>query len=131
MGGSVSPRLVLVNDLPPRWDGQAVVWNGWQRMPVMLCMLPDDSCCEACGSDKNRSLCFGLLADDDGMTARDVRTNDAACRVGATTRRSWIRLTAYRCPDCGHDQVDDGEDVWNLDPDDYTDAGSHAVDPAR
>ena len=122
-------RLALVNDLPPRWDGRAVVWRGWERAPVVLCHLPDDSCCHACGSDKNRSMNFGLLADDDGMTAREVRTNDTACRAGRLVRRAWIRLVAHRCPDCGHDQVDDGEDLWDLDPGDYTDNGSYVADP--
>ena len=72
---------------------------------------------------------FGMLADDDGMTARDVRTNDTACRAGRLGRRAWIRLVAHRCPDCGHDQVDDGDDLWDLDPDDYSNAGSYVADP--
>ncbi len=122
--------LALVHDLPPRWDGYPVVWRGWQGVPVIMCHRPVNDRCVVCGGDKDPSLNTGLVGESTDMTQRDVRADDAAARLANRSgvirhhRRSWVRLTAFRCPDCGHDQVDDGEHMWDLDQSDYTDAGS-------
>lgn len=95
-------------------------------MPVVLCM-PDDSCCVGCGSDKNASLNIGLLGEA-GMTRGDVVENDRNTRIfRGLRRRVTTSLRAFRCPDCGRDQVlDHNDDLWTLDESDYSDEGSFA-----
>ena len=127
-------RLAIVHDLPPRWDGLPVAWRGWESLPITSCRAWGSDRCASCGSDKRSSINFGIVGDSAEMTPRDVRANDAACRIAPLSaavfpkRKAWIRLIAFRCPDCGHDQVDDGTDFWDLDPSDYTDDGSHHPD---
>ena len=120
-------QIRIVNDLPPRWDGFAVVWRGWTSPLVISCRrLPGDRCVQ-CGGDKAPSVNVGLAATDETMTHRQVVDHDKAAQLGAgrVQRRAWRSLMAMRCPDCGHDQVRDGEGTWwDLDPSDYTDEGS-------
>lgn len=137
------------HDLPPRWDGFAVAWRGWEERPspTFICGEPDDVCgscgrgdhawsnaCERCGSDKPPSSNVGLIGDDPKLTADEITRNDEAIDLASRTGRvksmpvrlGWMRLTVFRCPDCGLDTVVDGDEVWTLDPDDYGDEGSVA-----
>lgn len=126
-----------LHDLPPRWDGLAVLWRGWEPGPAPLCTgrrggLTRD-CCESCGSVELPSLNVGTVADDPDMTAedieRDIASGELALRLRARrARRSTIRLTAFRCTECGADVVLDGETWWTLDASDYGDEGS--IDPS-
>lgn len=121
--------LAIVHDLPPRWDGRPVVWQGWTAPIVFMCSIPERACAE-CGSRRDPSLNAGLVGDSPDLTRAAVKRNDDAIRFHrrmAPARIGWIRLTAFRCPDCGHDVVvDDEGTAWDLEPSDYTDAGSVA-----
>lgn len=118
-----------LHDLPPRWDGLAVVWYGWEALTYHLCP-PVRECCEACGSMAGPVVNFGLVGDDPEMSPADVEHDDQVVLLAYQSghrrqRRSWLRLTAFRCPDCGADSILDGNGVlWRLDLSDYGDAGS-------
>lgn len=95
------------HDLPPLWDGEPVVWGRW-RPPVAIFMCNrsarvEPAFCTACHSTANPALATGTVG-------------------------RFRRLTAFRCPDCGHDTVADADtgEVWDLDPTDYQDEGSTA-----
>lgn len=47
------------------------------------------------------------------------------------SERIVANLAAFRCPDCEHDYVLDfaNDEAWDLDPTDYTDAGSYDIAP--
>lgn len=102
------------NDLPPSWDGVPVTWAGWRDEPQtsLAYHLPlDHLACDQCGS----------LAG---------RLHNAGTRPATEPREGWphpVRdIFASRCSDCGHDTVTDTRtnETWDLDPDDYSDAGS-------
>jgi hypothetical protein len=105
------PEIVLTHhDLPPRWDGWPVNWNGWGWAGVILCQprraggpLPD--VCDKCGNVAEQPVNRG--------EAQPERPNG---------RR--ILLIAFRCPRCRHDIVCSGSQWWDLEPADYLDAGS-------
>jgi hypothetical protein len=92
------------------------------------------SACERCGSDRPPSSNVGLVGDDPDLTVDDITRNDEAIDLASRTGRvksmpkrlGWMRLTAFRCPDCGLDTVVDDEDVWTLDDSDYDEEGSVA-----
>lgn len=119
-----------LHDLPPRWDGYPVMWRGWQSLTGHICGRAERACCERCGSVEYPTINVGLVGDDPDMTPTDVEHDDQAVRLAyqmrrRRKRRSWIRLTAFRCVECGADNVVDGDGVsWNLDLSDYGDAGS-------
>lgn len=91
-------------DLPPRWDGQAVVWSGWESPPTPHF---------ACGPVAAGEVCPAC-----GSVAVPVMNR------GRVARYAWI--WAFRCPDCRSDTVWDprSDEWWGLDPDDYTLAGA-------
>lgn len=105
------------HDLPPRWDGAEVEWQGWCDQPVLLCWRgpAERDVCPACGSTERRVMNRGLL-----RVWRRTSTGLRARRLGS--------IFAFRCPDCRHDQVLDGLDgeMWDLDESDYHDEGSVA-----
>lgn len=117
------------HDMPPRWDGHAVLWRGWRPLGVHICP-PRPECCESCGSLASPLINLGLVANDQVMTHDDVTHDDQAVdlarRMGQRRERhAWLRLTAFRCPDCHADSVLDADGVlWELDQSDYGDAGS-------
>lgn len=96
------------NDLPPLWDGVPVTWLGWTVTwsTVMLHLPIDQVACDKCGGLGNRGINWGTRPTDDVSPCRDI--------------------VAARCQDCGHDTVTchRTKTTWDLDPDDYSDAGS-------
>lgn len=114
-------------DLPPHWDGLAASWEGWADPPVVFVCPPprQRAVCPACGSTEPRITNRALVALDPATTVERIANYAQFRRVGAVAR--W-RLVAWRCTDCGHDQVSDADtgQLWDLDPADYTDAGSVA-----
>lgn len=100
-------RQWRVHDLPPKWDGLAVDWEGWQQFPSTLDFhMRPKHLCTACASDRRPALNFGFVHLKNGLRSR--------------------HLTAFRCLDCKHDNVYDGmtRTWWDLDDNDYRTAGS-------
>lgn len=124
--------LTRVHDLPPYWDGHAVLWEGWQvEPPVFLCPPPRPVRCEGCGSRAPSVTNRGLVAVWPSLTHDDLlEEEDNRRRLGSAAhmrkpRARW-RLRALRCPDCQLDTVWDIEtdEWWTLDHTDYGDEGS-------
>lgn len=111
-----------LHDLPPRWDGHPIDWDGrWQpRAAPLHAHLRQETGCEQCGSDapelhqRGRYNSYGLRLAHSPLPRRPKVTE----------------LLAARCPDCQHTTVIDlmTQDVWELAPSDYTDAGSYNRD---
>lgn len=119
-------------DLPPFWDGLAVVWDGWHLPPhAFVCPSPQRDCCAGCGSGAQPRHKRGRVAVSAIVTHQMIADADAnrdrlptSMKHKAKCRASY-RLVALRCPDCGHDAVIDLEgDEWELDPTDYGPEGS-------
>jgi len=109
-----APRSDRAHDLPPAWDGLPVEWRGWGATPTTLGYhLPLDAiACRRCGSLDEQLHNVGVV---------DLGPSDDAEDSGR-----YIRLLAFRCPDCRHDQVldQDDDELWDLDESDYGDDGS-------
>lgn len=128
-------RTDRLHDLPPRWDGRIVVWQGWQAQPpAFICPPPRPSCCIACGSTAQRVINSGLVARSPRITHTDLADDEEnRRRLGSLAHKrpliATYRLRVFRCPDCRHDEVHDGDtdQLWELDDSDYGDDGS--VDP--
>ena len=124
------------HDLPRFWDGKAVVWRGWEApLDAWICPPPKPSCCEACGSLARPVTNRGRVARFGGITHDMIAAADAARDRLPTAHQHRIKghpralyeLTAFRCPDCRHDQILDRDgSTWNLDESDYSDEGSWA-----
>ena len=124
------------HDLPRFWDGKAVVWRGWEApLDAWICPPPKPSCCEACGSLARPVTNRGRVARFGGITHDMIAAADAARDRLPTAHQHRIKghpralyeLTAFRCPDCRHDQILDRDgSMWNLDESDYSDEGSWA-----
>ena len=128
-------------DLPPRWDDRDVEWDPWKPEPkAFVCArgtkpIPPWSCSE-CTSTATPLTAAGVLQPLPGetvATTRERRTKRSGRRYVAeveVSARPDIGLHARRCVDCGHDEVyvERTGEVWDLDEDDYTSAGSQ--DPA-
>lgn len=130
------------HDLPPRWDGRAVAWQGWEYAPsgVFICPTPKGDVCERCGMPtlERGFPCWstnrGLRADSVRLTIDDFRNEeDVRGRLPKKIRHKaprhwWVELTAFRCHHCSLDTVWDmttGE-MWTLDHTDYGSDGSVA-----
>jgi hypothetical protein len=96
------PPIPGEHDLPPRWNGRVVEWEGWKMpAPVFVCPPPRAECCPNCGSLTEQPVNCGVVV-------------------------AVIELFAHRCPDCRHDTVMELStgDWWDLDLSDYEDGGS-------
>lgn len=128
--------LLREHDLPPRWDGLATVWDGWEtQIPAFVCPPPKSSCCSACGSLATPVVNRGRVARVPAVTHDRIREHDdKRARLGAGNGHlagrpvALYRLHAFRCPDCRHDVVWDVDtDEWfDLDHTDYGPEGSTA-----
>lgn len=114
-------------DLPPKWDGLPVEWeDGWSvlsttfnicrsRLNGSRILEEDPEVCSGCGMVRQTS----------------TRSGTITYRMGKQTR--YRRLTAFRCVRCGHDQIVEltptGVMCWDLDAEDYTEAGSYERQP--
>lgn len=133
------------HDLPPKWDGLAVLWRGWEydtSHQVFICPPPPPSMCEGCGEREKyrgfstRSVNKGLVAVSSILTHDDLRYEEenrerlgfAGRVVASRTRkpRALWRLYVWRCGTCKLDTVwDTDADEWfTLDHTDYGDDGS-------
>jgi hypothetical protein len=121
--------LMRENDLPPKWDGRAVLWESWRDdSDMFVCPPPHErSVCPACGSVERRVRNRGLLAHRRSTTAETIANY---VKVGMPGKVAYWSLFAYRCTDCKHDQVWDmrRDELWDLDPSDYADDGSEHPD---
>lgn len=114
------------HDLPPRWDGLPVQWGHWSDTgTVFMCPPAKPQRCDQCGSSRPRLLNVGRLWTD-------PQTAPPAIGVARLRRGKHLVgiMSAFRCPDCGHDTVlDPAGQEWDLDETDYTDDGSTAPPP--
>ena len=124
-----------IYDLPRFWDGRAVVWQGWRTRSRLEFHTPPPEPwdCLQCGSHADPHTNWGRVADSPLYSHAMIAADDEAlARLPALVQRnfkprgaSFYRLTAFRCPICGHDQIlDDTEQLWDLDEADYAENGS-------
>ena len=69
-----------------------------------------------------------------GRVLTELAVVDSSTSVRpASVARVVANLALFRCPECEHDYVLDlaNDEAWDLDPTDYTDAGSYDVHQAR
>lgn len=127
--------MLREHDLPPKWDGRVVLWEGWRdpdRGVLFICPPSRQRhVCEGCGSTQEWVSNRGRVAVWASLTHDDLRADDENRRLlgGAAHKRkprSLWRLYAYRCPDCRLDTVwDTDTDEWfTLDHTDYGAEGS-------
>ena len=106
------------HDLPPLWDGRPVQWSAWTdegglagRTTLVFHVPSDHWACTGCGWIRDTDLrAVGTLLPGNGVA--DLYPH--------------VRLVVRRCPGCHLDQVSDLDtgEVWDLDDNDYGDAGS-------
>lgn len=130
-------HLTLVHarhDLPPSWDGVPVTWAPWSdhRSTLILHMPAERMACDKCGAVDESLISWGTRPAPEGETITINRAKTT--RSGRKYRvaeevPSWpiADLYAARCRHCGHDVVTDTrtDERWDLDPEDYGDAGSN------
>lgn len=116
------------HDLPPRWDGLQVQWEGWRDIgAIFICPPPKrPERCPFCASDQAPRINFGRIWTDPATAPAAIgkaRLHNGRHLVGT--------LTAFRCPDCNRDRVLDSIGSsgkwWDLDETDYTDDGSSEI----
>ena len=132
--------LAREHDLPPKWDGRAVWWAGWElQIEAFICgprKTAHRHVCEACGSQATPSVNRGHVARS-AITTYDrwVERCEAWRRLPSGERHRLpkhpagvIELYVERCPDCRTDVVWDqpNDEWWVLDHTDYGDDGSVA-----
>lgn len=126
-------RLASVrNDLPPKWDGRPVEWRGWTHGNSTMVFHAPRERCEGCGSSNEPSVNPGVTDPDPGETytyepIKKTRSGREYIGPATTTAaRRWVRIVAFRCPDCGRDEVWDKrtDEWWTLDESDYGSDGS-------
>lgn len=128
------------NDLPPKWDGFVVAWQGWRYVRAAFICPPRVEVCEGCGMPTMErgfpawSVNQGLVADSRRLTLDDFAYEEAnRARLPEWARhkapRHWrISLQAFRCHSCSLDTVWDmnTQETWVLDYTDYGNDGSAA-----
>lgn len=125
--------LSLVINLPPFWDGAKVEWKR-EDAPTLTFICPPPKVKERCGACKSAQppvMWSGLRHPLPGETFESTKT-----KIGRwghpvevpTTIAAYpvYDLVAFRCPQCGNDQVWDQRtnEWWDLEPNDYTATGS-------
>lgn len=124
--GPGQAELPRAHDLPPRWDGCLVRWT-WRELPgwsqVFICPPPKPEPCRVCTSTGPLRHASGFLANSPDVTLEQINAADSAGRLGSV---GVFVLALFRCTGCGHDMVFDmvQNEMWDLDPTDYTDDGS-------
>jgi hypothetical protein len=105
------PEIALTHhDLPPRWDGWPVTWQGWEWFVGFVCF-------QSKGSRPRQDVCHRC-----GHVGEQPMNRGHAEPVPWNGRR--VLLLAFRCPGCRHDTVWAASQWWDLEPADYLDAGS-------
>lgn len=122
------------HDLPPFWDGRAVLWDGWRApdLTMFICPPPKPECCRACGTMARPVTNRGHVARWPAITHKQITdADDRSARLPHGLKHkinplAYYELTAFRCPDCRHDTVLDHDgQLWDLDETDYHDEGSN------
>ena len=117
------------NDVPPRWDGHPVTWEGWQPQLDTTHdyhrTAPEP--CEACRSVKKPLVNRGAGRVEAGSVQflhPPASIEEARARTQGIVS---LVLYAHRCQDCGYDRVLDMNtgQWWVLDESDYNDEGSY------
>lgn len=132
--------LLREHDLPPRWDGLAVLWRGWEydrSHEVFICPPPPPRVCEGCGEPvlhrgfSAQSVNRGLVAVSTVLSHDDLRYEEQnrqrlGALAGKRKPRALWRLHVWRCQLCKLDTVwDTDADEWfTLDDSDYGPDGS-------
>lgn len=108
-------------DLPPRWDGYEVTWDGrWESSVSSLALhLPDLGACEECGSVRSQVHRWG--------TYWWTWERPAHMPLRDGPEKHLRRIMAQRCQDCEHTTVTEMEthETWDIDESDLTDEGSY------
>lgn len=138
----VGPDLFAItrtHDLPPRWDGRRVEWEGWRdQHDVFVCgpAARRVDLCQRCSSQKRPVTNIGVVHPLPGETFPVESTITKRTRSGReytktlppVNKPAWplVQLHVFRCQDCRHDTVWDtsADEWWDLDPTDYDDTGS-------
>lgn len=115
------------HDLPPRWDGLPVEWGKWSdTAEIFICPPPKQQRCTHCGSLTAPLMNLGRVwtepATEPPAIGRERRQHG---------RQLASILSVFRCPDCKKDHVLNGDERWELDSTDYTDAGSYDIAAPR
>lgn len=125
--------LTLVKSpLPRTWDGWQVKWDKFEEsIDVQICPPPKDKRRCDCGSTREPLTARGWRQPKPGETTESTKR-----KMGRFGRwvyvpvmvPAWPRpeLVAFRCPDCGQDEVWDmrTNEWWTLGPEDYGPDGS-------
>ncbi|QGJ92721.1 hypothetical protein QDA04_gp51 [Microbacterium phage Megan] len=101
--------------LPALWDGLPVTWSPWEpHVHVFICdrsrrTVPPPERCPGCDRLWLPASCHGRMRMP-------------------LDRWDIAYLVAWRCPECGHDEVFDWrtKESWSLGPEDYGPEGSVA-----
>ena len=121
------PAAKTPHDLPPRWDGRAVIWSPWVLADdgsLAFHSALADLACQQCGSlARQHWRSVGLVSHLATTTHEQLHVAVATSTAGRCGER---RLSVRRCLDCGHDQVLDltSDELWDLDATDYGPDGS-------
>lgn len=123
-----------MHDLPPRWDGRAVVWTPWREVhsSIVFHAPAADLACTRCGLIAEPLTAGGWVQPNPGETVtvnNEHRLPSGSVYTRGTKdvlARPVLCLHATRCPGCGHDVVWDErtDETWDLEPADYGDSGS-------
>lgn len=111
------------HDLPPLWDSYPVEWGEWRDTgTVFMCPPPRSrEKCEHCGSTESQAINIGRIWSNPESAPPAI----GRARLQRHQRHVVEVLSVFRCPDCEHDVVLDGDGTpWDLDPTDYTSNGS-------
>ena len=124
--------LLREHDLPPFWDGLAVVWGQWTTdLPVVFVCPPPKrpATCHGCGSTAEQHQAKGRVARAAFITHDRIHEYDAKHDpLGRGKPVALVRLFVWRCPGCLLDVVwDIDTDEWfDLDHTDYGPDGSRS-----
>lgn len=125
---------VVSRPLPALWDGARVEWGEFKDLPATFICPPAKTRdrCSRCGSQRARLASQGIrhplegetFASEEVRTTRRTRTEYYAPTL--VPAFPVMRFIAYRCQDCGLDQVWDSTAwvLWDLDESDYGPEGS-------
>jgi predicted RNA-binding Zn-ribbon protein involved in translation (DUF1610 family) len=124
--------LTLVKHrLPPLWDGVKVTWRPFKTADnYHVCPPPKKAERCPCGSTTPPLIASGLRERDGVELVTRPRKLKKSGRVIDVREEvpAWpvYDLTAFRCPECGQDEVWDQrtDEWWTLDENDYGPTGS-------
>ena len=126
-----------LDDLPRKWDGEPVEWQGWSAGRTTLAFhLPADAlACRKCGAVDEQLTNFGKRppATPTYPSTRTRTTRSGHQYESPVEVPSWpiVDLVANRCRHCRHDTVTDRrtDQVWDLELEDYGPDGSNPPQP--